>query len=97
MRRRPEASEPVRSCIGCRTRRPRSALVRITRSARGVTVDGASDGRGAWLCRSADGVATECLDAAITARAFARAWRADVAPSEYVTIREMAARRQRVH
>jgi predicted RNA-binding protein YlxR (DUF448 family) len=62
--------------------------VRITRSARGIAVDGASDGRGAWLCRSADGVVPECLDAAIAARAFARAWRTAVGQDEYAEIRQ---------
>ncbi|NND75436.1 MAG: YlxR family protein [Ilumatobacter sp.] len=89
MRRRPEASEPVRSCIGCRTRRPQSALVRITRSAHGVTFDGASDGRGAWLCRSATGaVAGACLDTALAKRAFDRAWRSRLGTAEMADIRE---------
>lgn len=91
-RKQTDASEPVRSCIGCRERRPQSALVRITASARGITVDGASDGRGAWLCRSAtDGRAdTECLDAAIDKRAFARAWRRGVTDDEQRAIRDSA-------
>jgi predicted RNA-binding protein YlxR (DUF448 family) len=79
--------------------------VRITRSARGITVDGASDGRGAWLCRSEsvvddalhDGrgpdvgpiVAADCLEAAVSRRAFARAWRGDVSVAEVRAITEM--------
>jgi predicted RNA-binding protein YlxR (DUF448 family) len=57
--------------------------VRVTSSAAGdVVVDGASMGRGAWLCRGDETVvATTCLDAALAKRAFARAWRSDV-PAE---------------
>lgn len=84
---------PIRTCVGCRERRPQSAVVRITRSAHGIAVDGASDGRGAWLCRTAsgDGVETACLDAAIAKRAFARAWKGAVTSAEMDTIRERLA------
>ena len=84
--------EPVRSCIGCRQRRPQSALVRVTRSAAGIAVDGPSDGRGAWVCRSAgdDGVAaSSCVDAALSRRAFARAWRSEVTSSDEAAINEL--------
>jgi predicted RNA-binding protein YlxR (DUF448 family) len=79
--------EPVRSCIGCRTRRPVSALVRITRGADGLAIDGPSAGRGAWLCRTARGVSEACLAQAIARGAFARAWRADVEADELAPIR----------
>jgi predicted RNA-binding protein YlxR (DUF448 family) len=67
--------------------------VRITRSARGITIDGASDGRGAWLCRNdtPDAVVVEeCLHAAIAKRAFGRAWRGDVTAEELRTITEQS-------
>jgi len=81
---------PVRSCIGCRRRRPSSELVRITRfvdgngsttAAPAVAVDGPSSGRGAWLCSTGrlDAghrvVSATCLADAIDRRQFARAWR----------------------
>jgi predicted RNA-binding protein YlxR (DUF448 family) len=56
----------------------------------GIVVDGASDGRGAWVCRSSAGpdlVETQCLDAAIARRAFARAWRVEVTPDDERQIR----------
>ncbi|HYN34717.1 MAG TPA: YlxR family protein [Ilumatobacteraceae bacterium] len=86
-----ERPEPIRSCLGCRQRRPQPALVRVTKSATGIVVDGASDGRGAWICRSSGGtgrVEAACLDAAITRRAFARAWRVDVTPDDERAIRQ---------
>jgi len=69
--------------------------VRVTRSDAGIVVDGASDGRGAWLCRAgADGdlVDAACLDAALSRRAFARAWRSDVGADDEQTIRELVGR-----
>jgi predicted RNA-binding protein YlxR (DUF448 family) len=81
------SSEPVRSCIGCRARRPISALVRITHGAEGIVVDGPSAGRGAWLCRAPNGVSAPCLDEALRRRAFARAWRVEVDAAELVAIR----------
>jgi predicted RNA-binding protein YlxR (DUF448 family) len=57
----------------------------------GIVVDGASDGRGAWVCRSSGGkgrVEAACLDAAITRRAFPRAWRVEVTPDDVRAIRE---------
>jgi predicted RNA-binding protein YlxR (DUF448 family) len=69
--------------------------VRVTHSDRGVVVGGASDGRGAWLCRGADGALVEasCLDVALSRKAFARAWRHDLGPEVEQEIRELVGRR----
>jgi predicted RNA-binding protein YlxR (DUF448 family) len=64
--------------------------VRVTKSVSGIVVDGASHGRGAWVCRSSTGdgrVEASCLDTAITRRAFARAWRVEVSPDDERQIR----------
>lgn len=85
------ASQPVRTCVGCRERHPASTLVRITRSATGIAIDGASDGRGAWLCRANPGeglVQAACLDRAIATRNFARAWKGPVSSAEHQAIRD---------
>ncbi|WP_395152996.1 YlxR family protein [Ilumatobacter sp.] len=94
VRKTTEIPGPVRSCIGCRAKRPQSELVRITRSPSGITVDGSSSGRGAWVCRDQrnGGVAGECLDTAITKRAFARAWRSDVSSDDITNIKEQSSR-----
>jgi predicted RNA-binding protein YlxR (DUF448 family) len=66
--------------------------VRVTRSDLGIAVGGASAGRGAWLCRGADGeelVDAACLEAAVSRRAFARAWKRDVDAGDEQAIREL--------
>jgi predicted RNA-binding protein YlxR (DUF448 family) len=69
--------------------------VRVTSSGRGVVVDGASDGRGAWLCRGVDGalVDASCLDVAVSRKAFARAWRRDLDADDDRAIRALVGRR----
>jgi len=64
--------EPVRTCVGCRTRAPQSQLLRV------VQVDGVLvpderavlPGRGAWVHETAP-----CMDAALRRHAFVRALR----------------------
>ena len=77
----PPEHGPIRTCVGCRTRRPSVELVRVTRGAPGdgsaddgvhVEVDGPSRGRGAWLCRDS---LDACLELALRRRGFDRAWR----------------------
>jgi predicted RNA-binding protein YlxR (DUF448 family) len=70
--------------------------VRVTRSDAGIVVDGPSDGRGAWLCRGVaegDIAAAACVDAALSRRAFARAWRRDVDRDDQRSIEELVGRR----
>jgi predicted RNA-binding protein YlxR (DUF448 family) len=70
--------------------------VRVTSSDAGIVVDGPSDGRGAWLCRSSvagEVAAAACVDSALARRAFARAWRRDVGARDEVAISELVGRR----
>ncbi|TFB81411.1 YlxR family protein [Terrimesophilobacter mesophilus] len=64
--------EPVRTCLGCRRRADRSALVRVVARDGEVVVDrsGTLPGRGAWVHP-----ARECIDIAIQRKAFGRALR----------------------
>ena len=67
----PTPAGPVRTCVGCRERAPRSDLVRLVLdSAQRVAVDPgrSAPGRGAWLHAS-----RECLDLALRRRAIPRA------------------------
>jgi uncharacterized protein len=71
------ASEPVRTCIGCRQQAAKSELVRVTvvvdaQGQRAVVVDpgGAAPGRGAHLHP-----ATACYELAVRRKAFGRALR----------------------
>jgi predicted RNA-binding protein YlxR (DUF448 family) len=69
--------------------------VRVTRSDAGIVVDGPSDGRGAWLCRgtvAGEIAAAACVDAALSRRAFARAWRRDVDAHDERAISELVGR-----
>ncbi len=90
---RDEPPGPVRSCIGCRTRRTSDQLVRITRVSGHIVVGGVSNGRGAWLCRAAGSapsvVESDCLDHALRKRAFDKAWRTTLGPDGEREIREM--------
>lgn len=63
---------PLRTCVGCRTKHPRSHLVRLVfdASTRRAAVDerGGAPGRGAWIH-------PQCLALAVKKRALARAFR----------------------
>ncbi|MEO5965757.1 MAG: YlxR family protein [Candidatus Limnocylindrales bacterium] len=48
---------PTRSCVACRTSRPKRELVRVVRTPGGTIIldpTGRAAGRGAYLCRDAD-------------------------------------------
>jgi predicted RNA-binding protein YlxR (DUF448 family) len=60
---------PLRTCVGCRTKRPQTHMVRCVLGPDGPTVSRTAPGRGAWLCSEA------CLHVAIRRKAFERAWR----------------------
>ena len=68
---------PERTCVGCRQRRPQTALVRCVLTADGrAVVDRMGNGRGAWLCAPSQ----ECFVLAVRRKAFPRAWRRPVGP-----------------
>jgi predicted RNA-binding protein YlxR (DUF448 family) len=64
--------EPVRTCLGCRQRDDRSALLRVVARDGQVVADVAASmpGRGAWVHPTRD-----CIETAIKRRAFGRALR----------------------
>ena len=50
---------PLRQCIGCREQKPKTELIRVVRSPEGelsIDLRGKSPGRGAYLCRSGEGL-----------------------------------------
>lgn len=72
---------PIRQCIGCRTQKPKTELIRVVRSPEGdVTLDfrGKSPGRGAYLCRD-----PQCLKKAMRSRALERALSVSVPQEVY--------------
>ncbi|MGL3149999.1 YlxR family protein [Microbacterium sp. A82] len=64
--------EPVRTCVGCRVRASRAALLRVVVHNEILIIDddAVMPGRGAWLHPTQD-----CAEAALRRRAFARALR----------------------
>ncbi|SFI39642.1 YlxR family protein [Microbacterium saccharophilum] len=64
--------EPVRTCVGCRARAPRSALLRVVARDGILVADEKAvlPGRGTWVHDT-----DECVTAAIRRRAFGRALR----------------------
>ncbi|MBZ2195946.1 MULTISPECIES: YlxR family protein [Occultella] len=93
--RRSQTAGPVRTCVGCRERGPRSGLVRLvadrTIAAHAVVVDvtTSAPGRGAWVHPHPD-----CLDRAVNRRAIGRALRLE-APAEVSRVEEWFVRNVR--
>ncbi len=77
---------PMRMCIGCRQMHPKSELIRAVKSPEGeVSLDatGRKNGRGAYICRSAD-----CLQKAIKSNALSRAFSMGVEQTVYDRLKE---------
>jgi predicted RNA-binding protein YlxR (DUF448 family) len=77
---------PERTCIGCRTKRPKGDLLRLVRRPDGrVGVDpsGSAPGRGAYVDRD-----RECIRLARRRGAFARALRSTLRPEDLATLVE---------
>lgn len=69
---------PVRQCLGCREHKPKKELLRVVRSPEGAAaldLRGKANGRGAYICRSAD-----CLKRAVKSNALARALETEIPP-----------------
>jgi uncharacterized protein len=67
--------EPVRTCLGCRQRAPRTSLLRVVARDGRVVVDTAArlPGRGAWVHP-----VSGCVENAVKRKAFGRALRTTV-------------------
>ena len=77
---------PMRQCLGCREMKPKKELIRVVRSPEGeISLDfkGKANGRGAYLCPSA-----ECLKKAVKARALARAFETQIPPELYERLKQ---------
>ena len=75
---------PMRMCTGCREMKPKQQLIRIVKTPDGeikLDTTGRLNGRGAYICKSAD-----CLKKAQKAGALSRAFEADVADEVYAAI-----------
>ena len=90
MSKRPQRRKhvPRRTCVVCRTVRPRRALVRIVRTPEGaVALDetGKRSGRGAYLCRQ-----RSCLETALKQQHLQRALKAPLTDEAESELREYA-------
>jgi predicted RNA-binding protein YlxR (DUF448 family) len=66
-------NDPIRTCVGCRRRRPQGELTRYVADQHGRAMASRSAaGRGAWVCSDVP----ECFSKAEKNRAFERAWKA---------------------
>ncbi len=69
---------PIRTCVGCRSRRPQHVLIRVTRSSDGaVSIGRGLPGRGAYVCAKA-----ECIDEALRTGRLRRVLRSGRLPEE---------------
>ena len=79
---------PIRTCLGCRTSRPKHELVRLVRRADGrVVVDASGPGRGAYVCAEPG-----CVEKALKAGRLAHAFRAACRLDEGLELTVLAAR-----
>ena len=73
---------PMRTCIACRTEKPKAEMLRIVRNAAGeirLDFSGKLPGRGAYVCPNAD-----CFRKAVKSRALDRALEVKI-PDEVMT------------
>lgn len=90
MSKRPQRRKhvPQRTCVVCRTVRPRRDLVRIVRTPEGAVMldeKGKRNGRGAYLCRQ-----RSCLEAALQQRQLERALKVPLTTETKSELREYA-------
>jgi predicted RNA-binding protein YlxR (DUF448 family) len=65
-------THPVRTCVGCRSRKEQQLLTRYVPNEMGQpVVSRTASGRGAWMCAES----ASCFEAAMKMRAFDRAWK----------------------
>ena len=72
---------PMRSCCGCREKKPKRELIRVVRSPEGEVsfdITGRKAGRGVYLCND-----KACLLKAIKSRALARALECEIPDEVY--------------
>jgi predicted RNA-binding protein YlxR (DUF448 family) len=91
MSKRPQRRKhvPQRTCVVCRTVRPRRDLVRVVRTPEGMVMldeTGKRSGRGAYLCRQ-----RSCLETALKQRHLERALKAPLTDEAGSELREYAA------
>lgn len=75
---------PERTCVACRSLRPKREMVRVVRTTAGpVVVDptGKQSGRGAYLCRLSD-----CWQTALRRKALERALKTELSDADHAAL-----------
>ncbi|MCL2627470.1 MAG: YlxR family protein [Oscillospiraceae bacterium] len=77
---------PMRMCLGCRTMKPKTDLIRIVRSPDGkISIDKTLklSGRGAYVCNN-----SECFKRIIKSRAVSRTLKTEIPEDIYNSLQE---------
>ncbi len=80
-----EKKIPMRTCIGCRNVRPKTEMIRIVKTKDGsveADITGKAEGRGAYVCRSA-----ECFAKLRKTKALNRTFKTSVPDEVYESLR----------
>jgi predicted RNA-binding protein YlxR (DUF448 family) len=73
----------VRMCVGCRTRRETSAMIRVARRGCDVVV-GEPTGRGAWICLDSP----RCVEEALRGGRLSKALRMPISPARLAGLKD---------
>lgn len=81
-----KAKIPMRQCTGCREMKSKKEMIRVLKTAEDAIVldaTGKKNGRGAYICRSA-----ECLEKAIKSRGLERSLKAAIPQDVYESLKK---------
>ncbi len=80
---------PVRMCVGCGAALPKKELIRVVKTPEGkilLDLSGKANGRGAYLCHSAD-----CLKKAIKTKRLERIFQTEISEDIYSSLERQLA------
>ncbi len=80
-----EKKIPMRTCIACKTVKPKKELIRIVKGEDGITLDrtGKKNGRGAYICDD-----VECVNKLVSKKCLNRVFEMPVSDQTYAKILE---------
>ncbi len=80
-----EKKVPMRTCIACKTVKPKKELIRIVKSEDGIMLDrtGRKNGRGAYMCDN-----PECVNKLVKQKSLNRTFEMPVSEETYAKILE---------
>ncbi|HER23807.1 MAG TPA: YlxR family protein [Candidatus Atribacteria bacterium] len=77
---------PVRTCIGCNSRKPKKEMIRIIRTPAGkieIDVTGKKSGRGVYLCAN-----VKCMEIAFRKNSLNQSLKQDIPPQKLEELRD---------